>query len=139
MKKVYSIFLVILILLGGMQLTFSAHYCGGKFAAAKISVSGEKASCGMEEAETTCPSATNQVKSHCCDDETAVYALDNNYSPSTSIAIDFSQNTLQVFHLPVRVLDPISSKFITLLTDVSPPDDILTSAISLVDICVFRI
>jgi hypothetical protein len=137
-KKFYTIFLAILILLGGMHISFATHYCGGKFAASKISVSGEHASCGMEGTEASCPSPGDHFKRHCCDDEMSVYSIDNTYTPSFTDLSELSQNILQVFTLRVSdTLNAISTKD-SLLTNVCPPGIIFTSAVSLVDICVFR-
>jgi hypothetical protein len=138
MKKAYSISLAFLILLAGMHLTFATHYCGGTIAASKISVSGELASCGMEGTEDSCPLPGDHIKSHCCDDEVSVYAIDNNYSPSFSDITDITQRVLQVFTYPANeTYSPIIFHN-TLLTSVGPPDNYFSSAVSLADICVFR-
>ena len=137
MKKFYSISLAVLILIAGMHLTFATHYCGGSIAASKISVSGELASCGMEGAEDTCPLSGDHFKSHCCDDEVSVYAIDNNYSPSFPDIISISQNILQAFYLPISEVLP-SSSLISLNNNVSPPGELYISAVRLIDICVFR-
>jgi len=121
-----------------MHLTVATHYCGGTFAASKISVSGKLASCGMEGTEDTCPLPGDHLKSHCCDDEVTVYAIDGNYTPSFQ---DITVNTLSVmqsFTLPVNLtFHSIISKR-TLFANYHPPDNLLSSAVSLADICVFR-
>ena len=121
-----------------MHITFATHYCEGKIAASKVSVSGELASCGMEGTESTCPIAGNHLKTHCCDDEVSLYSIDNTYTPSFTDLTDLSQNILQVFTLPVS--DAFHSISVTnnLITNVCPPGRLFTSAVSLVDICVFR-
>jgi hypothetical protein len=139
-KKFYSISLAFLILLAGMHLTFAVHYCGGIIAASKISVSGKLASCGMEGIENTCPLPGDRLnlKTHCCDDEISIYQINNTYTPSFSNITHITQNVLQIFSLPVN--DTFQSFFPknTLLTSVSPPGKFFTSAVSLIDICVFR-
>jgi hypothetical protein len=137
-KKFYSISLAFLVLLGGMHITFATHYCGGKIAASKISFSGELASCGMEGTEASCPLAGDHLKSHCCDDEVSLYAIDNTYTSSFTDITDLSQNILQVFNLPESDTFHLISYLNNSFPNVFPPGKIFTSAVSLVDICVFR-
>jgi hypothetical protein len=137
-KKFYTISLTFLFLLAGVHLTIAIHYCGGRIAASKISVSGELASCGMESTENKCSQPGDHLKAHCCDDEVSVCAIDNNYTPTVLDLTDISQKIIQVFSLPVvdKIYSFISSN--TLLTSFSPPGRLFTSAVSLIDICVFR-
>lgn len=137
MKKFYSISLAFLIVIAGMHLTVAIHYCGGSIAASKISFSGELATCGMENSVETCPLHGNHFQSHCCDDEVSVYAIDNNYSPSFPDVISISQNILQAFYLPISEVLP-SSSIIDININASPPWELYTSAVRLIDICVFR-
>jgi len=126
-------------LLSGLQLTISRHYCGGELADSKVSVLGQIASCGMETATDECTQPSNHVKSSCCNNQVSVYAVDHNYSPSFTEFKAFAQTVLQVFTIPEN--SPLHS--ITLLSqlysDVSPPGSLLVSAVSLPKICVFRI
>jgi hypothetical protein len=121
-----------------MHLTFATHYCGGKVAGTKISVSGELASCGMEGDEVNCPITGERLSAHCCDDEVSFFSVDKSYTTSITEIPILSQNIIQVFSLPQ------SETFYTILslksfeTNVSPPGRLFTSAVSLVDICVFR-
>ncbi|MBE0667726.1 MAG: hypothetical protein IH593_08640, partial [Bacteroidales bacterium] len=55
MKKTISILFVCTVLLTGFQAVISTHYCGGRFADARVSLSGQLASCGMEGNEEGCP------------------------------------------------------------------------------------
>jgi hypothetical protein len=121
-----------------MHFSFAIHYCGGTYAASKISVSGELASCGMEGTEDTCPLPGDHLKSHCCDDEVLVYAIDNTYTPSFSDAPDIAQKVFQLFSL--SECDTFHSLLTVnaLITNVCPPGKLFTSAVSLADICVFR-
>jgi len=141
MKKFLSISFSLLILISGLQLTVSTHYCGGEIAASKVSVSGELASCGMEAEVPVkqCPLSGSHFDSNCCNTKVSVFAIDNNYPPSLTDYKSFSQPVLQVFDIPVgyqiqslSVLSPYS-------TNVSPPGNFMVSAVSLPDICVFRI
>lgn len=139
MKKFLSISFAFLILISGMQLTISTHYCGGVIAATKVSVSGEFASCGMEGPSDQCPSSGSHLESNCCKDNVSVFAFEKNYTPSVSDYKTFSQPVLQVFNIPASY-GTHSLSFLSLFsTSVSPPGNFMVSAVSLPDICVFRI
>lgn len=139
MKKFLSISFSLLILLSGLQLTVSTHYCGGKIAASKVSVSGDLASCGMEAPSGQCPSAGSRIGSNCCNTKVSVFAIDNNYPPSLSNFKPFSQNILQVFVIPVSYQIHSLSVLSLYSANVSPPGNFMVSAVSLPHICVFRI
>jgi len=126
-------------LLSGLQLTVSRHYCGGELADSQVSVWGHVASCGMESETDDCTQPGNHVKSSCCNNKVSVYEVDHNYSPSFTEFKAFSQTVLQVFTIPknntLHSLTPASQ----LYTDVNPPGFLPASAVSLPKICVFRI
>ena len=139
MKKLLSISFAFLILLSGMNFSIATHYCGGEIAASKVSFSGEPASCGMELPGGDCSSPARQLDSNCCKNKVSVFAVDSNYAPSVTEFSSFAQNILQVFVLPgFSTIHSLTAIDIT-CTDVSPPVKILVTAVSLPDICVFRI
>lgn len=138
MKKLLSISFAFLILLSGMHLSVATHICGGKVAAVKWSFSGEKATCGMESAKQTCPSH-NGIASNCCHNKLSVYTTDNNYNPSTFQVKEVTKSLLQVFDVPVSISFNSSIAANSLRNNVIPPDIALTSAVSLEEICIFRI
>lgn len=80
MKKLITILITALLLASGMQVTLDRHYCGGKLADVKISVTGKMASCGMEEAEHTCPDHPI-IKKECCEDLMTFYSITSKYFP----------------------------------------------------------
>jgi hypothetical protein len=138
MKKFLSISFAFLILLSGMHLTVATHYCGGKLAASKISVLGELASCGMEGPVDQCQLPGKHISPNCCTNKTAVFTVDNNYTPSFSECKTPSQLVLQHFDIPVSYqLQVVVSNLLN--TNVHPPGNYLVSDVSLPDICVFRI
>ena len=139
MKKVFSISIAFLILLSGMHLTFATHYCGGTVAASKISFSGELASCGMEGTEDACPISGDHLKSHCCDDDVAVYSIENTYTPSFLDLTEVASSTNFFFTLPFKEKYHTILTSKTLLTSVCPPGKFSASAVSLPEICIFRI
>jgi hypothetical protein len=138
MKKLLSILFAVLIFLSGMHFSIATHVCGGEVAAVKWSFDGEKATCGMETPIQKCPTH-KEIKSNCCQNIVSVYAVDNNYNPSSLQIKEVSKNLSQVFDLPLSITlysfiaeNSVSNRII-------PPDVVSTSAVSLADICVFRI
>lgn len=103
MKKLLSISIAFIMLLSGLQLTVSRHYCGGELADSKVSVWGHVASCGMETATDDCTQPGNHVKSSCCNNKVSVYEVDHNYSPSFTEFKAFAQTVLQVFVIPENI------------------------------------
>lgn len=138
MRKFFSISLVLLVLISGMHLSFATHICGGEVAAVKWSFSDEKATCGMENPKQTCP-AKNSIDQDCCHNEIANFTVDNNYSPSAFQIEDITKNLLQIFFVPVTLSFHSLTVANSFYTDVSPHHKLLTSAVSLVEICVFRV
>jgi hypothetical protein len=139
MKKILSISIALLMLLSGMQLTISRHYCGGELADSKVSVLGQIASCGMESSTDNCTQPGNHVKSSCCHNKVSVYAVDHNFSPSLYGFKAFSQTVLHVYAIPENSLLHLTAPFTHLYKDVYPSGFFAASAVSLPKICVFRI
>jgi len=139
MKKLLSISIAFIMLISGLQLTVSRHYCGGELADSKVSVWGHVASCGMETATDDCTQPGNHVKSSCCNNKVSVYEVDHNYSPSFTEFKAFAQTVLQVFVIPENITFHSLTSFSNLYTDVSPPGFLPANAVSLPKICVFRI
>jgi hypothetical protein len=139
MKKFLSILFGFLILLSGMHLTVATHYCGGEIVASKVSLTGELASCGMEASNNQYPLHKKYFNSHCCDNIVTVFAVENNYAPSFALFKPIFQPVLLVFSIPASIQIQSLSVLKLFSTDVSPPDNFMVSAVSLPDICVFRI
>jgi hypothetical protein len=138
MKKLFSILFATLILLSGMHLSFATHICSGELSATKWSIFDEKATCGMESSNDAKP-ANNSFSSECCQDQISFYSVDNNYNASTTQINEPVKQLLQVFDIPkvigILFLHTNSSSN----TFVQPPGNYIASAVSLPDICVFRI
>ena len=139
MKKILSISVALLMLLSGLQLTISRHYCGGELADAKVSVTGHVASCGMEGETDDCTQPGNHVESSCCNNQVSTYAIDHNFAPSFTSFKAFEQPVLQVFILPEIQNFNALTAYNHFYTDVSPPLNLLVSDVNLSDIGVFRI
>ena len=139
MKKLLSISLALLMLLSGMQLTISMHYCGGELADSKVSLTGHIASCGMEGLVDECTDPGSHMESSCCNNQVSVYAVDQNYSPSFSEFKAFSQTVLQVFFIPENNTFLSHPSLLQTNSGANPPGNYLAAAVSLPKICVFRI
>jgi len=122
-----------------MHLTISTHYCGGVIASSKVSFTGEVASCGMENSVGQCQLPGKHIGSHCCTNKISVFAVENNYAPSFFDFKAFSQNILQVFDIPAGAQISNLSVLSFISANVSPPGNVMVSAVSLPGICVFRI
>ena len=139
MKKFLSISFSLLILLSVMHLTISTHYCGGVIASSKVSFTGAVASCGMETPVNKCPSTGSHMSTNCCNTKVSVFATDNNYPPSLSEFKPLSKYVLHVFEIPESFNVHSFSVLSFYSANVSPPGNFMVSAVSLPDICVFRI
>ena len=139
MKKLFSILFAALILLSGMHLSLATHLCGGEVSQVKLSFTHQKASCGMCGYEQSTTSEKTVGNESCCKDEMAFYAVDSNYSPST-LQINHTVNQLlQVFDIPKTIGIQFLHTNSALHTNVQPPNLCMANAVSLPDICVFRI
>ena len=139
MKKLISLFFAILILLSGMNLSLAAHSCGGELSALKVSFTHEKASCGMCATEQTNPTEKSINSEGCCKDQMSFLEVDHNYNP-TSFQINTPNiQLLQVFYIPSTLGIHSFNNNASLNTNVQPPGNNIASAVSLPDICVFRI
>jgi len=139
MKKLFSISIALLMLLSGMQLTISRHYCGGELADSKVSAFGKVASCGMESGTDECTQPGSHLESRCCDNKVSVYAVDHNFSPSFTDFKASSQTVLHVFVIPENITFNSLTQYSHLYSDVSPPGFLVVNSVSLPKICVFRI
>ena len=138
MKNLLSILLASFVLLSGMNLSVAKHLCGGEVYAVKISFSGAKATCGMEKDVNTCPEQDG-IASNCCRNEVSIFTVDNYFSSTNFQVKEVNQPVFQLFYLPLLqslyLIDPPFEAY----SDVSPPDNLIASEVSLPKICVFRI
>ncbi|MBK8882391.1 MAG: hypothetical protein IPN67_08410 [Bacteroidales bacterium] len=81
MKYILSISLTLLILLTGLNVKIASHYCGGQISAAKVSLTGEVATCGMEH-QTGSKSTIDLFSRHCCEDVIHSFKISSIYVPS---------------------------------------------------------
>jgi len=96
MKKFLTLMIMALFMSGILHLTFAIHYCGGKIADTRLSLAGQKATCGMHHEIKLSSEAS--ISSGCCDDETMVYSFDDEYAPSVlKSTLNIQNITLQLF------------------------------------------
>ena len=138
MKKYFAIPFALLILLSGMHFTIATHYCGGEIASTRISVTGKLASCGMTSDEKSKTSSETSLASNCCEDEIAVYSVDDNYAASQFHTSEITHTVLHEFYIPEGSFHS-NFPLITNLTNASPPGNDMVTAVNRTDICVFRI
>ena len=138
MKTIISIPLMLLILFSGISVKFATHYCGGHFAATKVSLTGELATCGMESSSDN-NSFGNSFNKHCCDDITSAYSISDNYIPSSYDVKEPWQHVLNLIVVPAGF--PVNQEKIvyTSCNSIRPPGINYPNSVARPAICVFRI
>jgi hypothetical protein len=139
MKKGISISLSLLMMTAMLHFSVATHYCHGNVAASKISLSGQHATCGMEDEENEIPLPGIHLDTNCCDDVVFYYGIDAKYAPSFSFVPEFYKYKLQDFSSPGGLPVISASVLKSLYNDVSPPAVLMSTNVDLSDICVFRI
>ena len=110
MRTLLAIPLMLLIPFSGISLKYAAHYCRGNQVATKISLTGELASCGMEQSPE--PSVHGMIiKTKCCDNVTTSYSFNGNYIPTyhntlrqlnnLTAKISFAVTGMPVAYIPI--------------------------------------
>jgi len=134
-KKLLSIPFVMLLLISGMHVSIATHFCGGKIADTKISITGRLASCGMEVNKQV--TAGQVFTSRCCEDEVKIYATDEEYTPPVCHLNSLFQLILDNdFVIPCADMAVYSS---TSITYYAPPGSFSPYSVSLPKICSFLI
>jgi hypothetical protein len=139
MKKYLAIPVALLILLSGMNMNFAIHYCGGKIADSKISLTGKKAICGMESDNKTNSSTHDNFSSECCKDDLLVYSVEKTYSPLVFHLKEITWDVLQEFSIPKGLISDLLYNLFRNHANVSLPGTYSASAVSMANICVFLI
>jgi hypothetical protein len=139
MKKSISISLVLLMLAAIMRLSVATHFCGGEEVASKLTVSGSLAGCGMEQDENQAPSQGTSISNHCCYDVVTICGTDNDYTPSFHVFPASYQLSCQLSGMTALINDHSTPVIKSVYTNASPPGAIMSTAVDLACICVFRI
>ena len=120
-----------------IQVSIDHHYCGGVLADTRISFTGKLASCGMEQVSHTCPDQVS-ITGKCCDDQVTVYNITSQYSPEYfRLSHPAAGKDLPAVHCIDIVLR--SAERAVQTAWVRPPGANPELALSLAEICVFRI
>jgi hypothetical protein len=138
MKRIAAILSTFVIILAGMHVSVASHYCGGEFAASKVSFSEKAASCGMENSNPISSKET-EVSALCCENFISTLKVDNSFNASKTLVKEPACNS---FHYTV-VCETISlfqaHQNIIYIADNVIHDIGIANAVPLPDICVFRI
>lgn len=138
MKNILTILLASFILLSGMQLSITRHFCGGEMADVQITFSKVNASCGMEMDNTAC-SEQEDIASNCCRNEYAMLDVDDYLNSSSKQLKEISQPVFELFFIPLFQSLYSFDTALQTRADASPPEVLAANAVSLPKICVFRI
>jgi hypothetical protein len=138
MKTIVSIPLIILLLFTGIKVSVATHYCCGHVAATKVSLTGEQASCGMQNEEDT-RSSQDIFATHCCDNITSSCSFSNNYFPSLYSFDNFEVKSVDLFRLASDVVPNQELLASDSDNEGRPPGSLLPNDVLLSSICVFRI
>ncbi len=122
-----------------LHLSVASHFCCGKYAASKVSITGKLANCGMEGFVKELPPPGITFSKQCCDDVVISISIDNNYTPSYPLVQNSFQNSFQI--LSILTGYPVHSIAVSnsIYTNASPPGVLMSTNVDLSDICIFRI
>ncbi|MCK7539759.1 MAG: hypothetical protein MZV63_57055 [Marinilabiliales bacterium] len=139
--KAFSIFTVFLVMAAMSHITVAVHYCGEGWLHQRLHFQASSATCGMEGTGENCPANLpgDNLKSHCCEDTVTVYSSDSNYTPASPYMPASDKINTRVLDLPVELIAHHPFINSQVFTDISPPGLLMSTAVDLSDICVFRI
>lgn len=139
MKKVFSIFLSLLMMVVMLHLLLAVHYCEGQEVAATVSLTGKLASCGITCSEEETPLQGTNFTKHCCEDFVTIIGINSIYLRSYSFVQESYQYNFQVLALSLELTARSHVTVDPLYPNVSPPGALMSTNVDLSDICVFRI
>jgi hypothetical protein len=137
MRKALTIIISAIFLASGLQVSIDKHYCGGNLVATKVSLTGVKASCGMENADFRCSSHLI-FDSKCCEDQMLNLALNNNFFPEY-FHLDKPLPGKQVLSFQNIILSENKFSNLNFPSNVLPPGENIQNWLTQAEICVFRI
>lgn len=138
MKRVFSILFSLMILLSGVHLTVASHICCGELAAVKWSVTGAKASCGMEDQSAPCP-GDGSIDTNCCKNHLSQCSTDGNYFPTVQKSEVASTTQVQLLATFITLPSPAPVLNKTYHSMVGPPVQSNWNSVDQSTICVFII
>jgi hypothetical protein len=131
-KKALTILTAFVLIASGMHVSRASHYCEGKLAAVKLSVTGEKATCGMESCMPVINSTQKSYTDNCCENHVSVFLLDY-FETTTLFELSMpGQKIIHIFQTPVSLLK--SQEYLFKVSGFYCPESLSSSIL-----CVFRI
>jgi hypothetical protein len=139
MKRLLSIPLLVLILFSGININVASHFCGGRLAGTKVSLTGEKATCGMEEpGDAHLPNGS--ITKHCCDNVILSMSMGLNYVPSVNLSVPVNGPGLNHFYVEPESIFGDNGRLLQYLSSViRPPGSFIPNEVEQQSICLFRI
>ena len=127
MKKVFSIVLSFMLLVGHMSLIVGTHYCGGETVESKIILSETHLGCGMSDGLLSC-SATGETNTHnviienipCCENEYQTIQVTDEFVKDTA-SFTFSVDFALAYVYASANFELLSNSAPQSFTDFSPP------------------
>lgn len=125
MKKLFSIFLVILVLIPNLGLATNAHFCMGRLVESSLSWGITDLQCGMEKAAEACDNMPTEQDHHddkddCCNNEHQIIQTDEEQTtPSLLIPFQPVFTAVILYALTIPSADQPVLKL--LFNDYSPP------------------
>jgi len=138
-KKALSILGVMLTVASAANISVARHYCHGVQVATRVSLSGDHASCGMEESDNSCPMGGHSLSSHCCDDKVSVYGIDNTCINSVYSAPEVTKIRNLIPPVIAHTLLSDLCLPVSEYADTGPPSSVSIPAVDLPVICQFRL
>lgn len=139
MKKGVYILFALVILFSGTHFTVATHYCSGRLAATKVSLSGKPASCGMENFELSGPLSGTHFETSCCEDHLTTIEIINNFTLPGTIIPGENQFLAQYFYYQGNHSFHSPPNPTILYINTGPPGSLQASSVRLDYICVFQI
>lgn len=138
MKKAITILITVIFLTSLTQFSIGHHYCGGNLAAVKVSLTGEKATCGIEHGDSH---SSNQIlfSSGCCEDEMLSFFGYNNSIPEYFQITKPLPEKQAIYFQNILLTDSQSFDSNCSNGCIFPPGKNIHSRLTQPDICVFRI
>jgi hypothetical protein len=139
MKRLISIPMLVLILFSGINIDIASHFCGGRLAATKISLTGELASCGMED-HPFLNTPNGSITTHCCDNVISSLTVSPNYVPSVSTTVPDNGPDLNHIYVVPGDLYKSQEKMLSYRSFLKRPPGVFNPCdVDQQSICIYRI
>ncbi len=138
MRMFLAIPLLMLISFSGIRFSYSTHFCRGIFIESSFSLSGEQATCGMEN--TADKSSTDEVlRNHCCDNVNTSFSIFNNYISESKLVVEKELATSVFVNTSYTTGSLTGMNELPFSLTIRPPGACFPNSLSIQTLCVFRI